>query len=91
MPNIIIDNRDKAPPEKMFRNPKSWLEEKNSRSFWLSMPGIGTAAINLKITNKAAITKIFRRKSLILKIWIIFFIVFNLNRYYNKETIFSSI
>ena len=67
-PSITIEKLDKAPPEKIFKNPNSWLDPKKPANLDASIPGIGIAENSLNTTNNPKTTRTFFRNSGISKI-----------------------
>src|SRR3989338_2456579 len=74
-PSKAMERLDKPPPEKMFKKPRIWLELRSWLKRTESMPGIGMLARILKATSPSKTKKIFLRRSGILNICKILFVI----------------
>src|SRR3989344_5417320 len=68
-PSMAIERLSKAPPENIFKNPKSWLPDKKLFRASAFTPGMGIAAKTLKQTKMKAITRTLFLNSFILKMF----------------------
>ena len=61
-PRSTIDRLESPPPEKIFRSPKNWFDERNDSSLNVSIPGTGKAA-SIRKAIKAPRVKRIRLRS----------------------------
>ncbi len=75
---MIMERLESPPPEKMFKIPKNWLLERKRESANVSMPGIGIAESNLKMTNEKITKSTLFRKTVSVQISFILFKKFSI-------------